>query len=134
MLKKGENIGAAHWTKKGIKLDEKTVKRINVNFTGKFFGFVMDKKMNIKKTRQGAEIGYMNFPAELSGKTFTVILIPKDLNRRIYEEGQQVDYNEFFKADFRDRFFESQKGVREGILDFSNAPTKVDIDTDEVKI
>jgi len=119
---------------KKITTADKTVKQINVSFLGKFFGFVFDRKVflsNISKNGKSTT-AYMRLPPTMAGKTYTVILIPRELNTKIFQKGERVDWNQFYDGTVKDEYFEKFRG---GLYsDFDKQPTKLDITDDEVRL
>lgn len=118
---------------KKLKEIDKIVKKININFTGKFFGFVFDRKVTIAgSSPKNHGYGFMRVPYQMAGKSYTVILIPKELNTKIFEKGERVDWNQFYDGAVRDGYFNKFKGGT--FSDFDKSPSNIDISDDEMKL
>ena len=127
------NKNAALKRQKRLTKEDMAVKNISVSFLGKFFGFVFDRKVKLANNGTGkTQYGFMKLPPGMAGKTYTVIMIPKELNTKIFERGERVDWNQFYDGAVKDEYFDKFKT---GIFsDFDKRPTKMEINDDEVRL
>ena len=55
---------------KYLKPEDMSIRKIKVDFTGKFFGFVLDRKVF-----HADNCSYLKLPKQMAGKTYTIIII-----------------------------------------------------------
>lgn len=132
--KEAASLSSKHPRQNKLTIADRKVKQINVSFLGKFFGFVFDRKVflsNISKDGKSST-AYMRLPPTMAGKTYTVILIPKELNTKIFQKGERVDWNQFYDGAVKDAYFDKFRGGM--YSDFDKQPTKLEITDDEVRL
>jgi hypothetical protein len=116
---------------KGKKFDkltseDKQLKFINAKFEGRFFGYVFEKRVSNASVKN--KTSQIILPAGFAGKRYTVILIPKELNKKMIEMGQTVDIDSYMKKEVRDQDYFKKR------LPPDNKPTELSIIDEEVRL